>query len=677
MTYHFTTNSKIISRILTNYSNTFLAFCELINNSLQASATEIKIHIEPLAPSNDFQVSEIVKMVIRDNGVGVAQSDFKKKILEIGTDVKSGGKGVGRFATFQIGSLLEIETMAYDEKLKKCVKTIFKVDGGIFESNQNNQLENITLDITHEEIEHFSKSYYQITINGIYNEHQERHKRLHKNLLKENVEESIFMQYPLEIFNDNVKFYINDKIIDKNDYVIGNIETRSRNYIDLSDRSHEVTLSFINYKALGKKNIQVFLRVPNNNIKSVASNFDYNCDIPDSNNWLVYVDSDFFESTQGVVRNLKIPDLDDDSQHLIENLKSFIDDFFREKFKEYFDFTHKLSNDDYYPYRGKIASSDSKSIVFNQLAYFIEKEHKILSKRDNIRRIVYPLVDKAINHGELLQIIDQIVLLKDEHIKKFNNLLEKTELEDVIQFSEDVAKKIQLLDFLEEIIYGTPSEYIKERSQLHKIIEKNLWIFGEQYNDTPVLFSDKSLRNNLTALRKDLFDYELTEKDENIINIEDNNLKDITDLFFFNEKVMDSQKQEVMVVELKRPSCKINQKELNQLDRYKFHLEKNAKFSKDIYFKLILISSDFSDFAASKIGTQDKGNPFLYDITKDKKIELYVYKWSELIHSNKRRLSYLSNILKTKDRDIKDVFEKDYPDIVISDLVSTLSNSKK
>ncbi|MBF0242520.1 MAG: type I restriction enzyme HsdR N-terminal domain-containing protein, partial [Desulfamplus sp.] len=212
---------------------------------------------------------------------------------------------------------------------------------------------------------------------------------------------------------------------------------------------------------------------------------------------------------------------------------------------------------------------------------------------------------------------------------------------------------------------------------LHKIIEKNLWIFGEQYNDTPVLFSDKSLKNNLTALRKELFDYELSEKDENIIDIEDNNLKNITDLFFFNEKILDTQKQEVMVVELKRPSCKINQKELNQLDRYKFNLEKNAKFSKEIYFKLILISSDFSDFAASKIGTQDKSNPFLYDITKDKKIELYVYKWSELIHSNKRRLSYLSNILKTKDRDIKDVFEKDYPDIAISDLVSTFANSKK
>lgn len=37
------TNGPVVSEILTNYRDTFKAFTELINNSLQASASEVKI----------------------------------------------------------------------------------------------------------------------------------------------------------------------------------------------------------------------------------------------------------------------------------------------------------------------------------------------------------------------------------------------------------------------------------------------------------------------------------------------------------------------------------------------------------------------------------------------------------------------------------------------------------
>lgn len=43
---HITTNTRLINSILTNYKNTFFAFCELINNSLQATAGKIEINID-------------------------------------------------------------------------------------------------------------------------------------------------------------------------------------------------------------------------------------------------------------------------------------------------------------------------------------------------------------------------------------------------------------------------------------------------------------------------------------------------------------------------------------------------------------------------------------------------------------------------------------------------------
>lgn len=671
MRYQFSTNSRIIEDIFAKYKNTFLAFCELINNSIQANATKIFIDIDQTA--EELLSKPITKQIkIKDDGVGVSKTDIKKKIFEIGTDVKPKGKGIGRFAAFQIGSFMEVKTVAYDHKLKNNVKTTFSIKS---EDLTNNNLEKINFDAKHKTIEGEQDTYYEVRVNNIYKEadiKQERHKKIHKNLYLSNINEAIFLQYPIQILNNEVSFVINGTKINKEDFVIGNIDKRDEVYVDINGASYPMSLTFINYKA-SSKDIQVFLRVDNNQVRTVAYKFKYSCDIPDPNGWLVYIDSKLFDENQDVFRNLPLSRIREDSSHLIENIQNYIDKFFNEKFKEYFSFSKILKDDQYYPYRQQKASSTSKSIVFNQLAYFIDKEHKILSEKNKIRKIIFPLVDKAISHGELTPVINGIISLKGKHIKKFNELLQRTNLEEVIQFSENVAKKNQFLDFIDNIIYGAAAKHIKERSQLHKIIEKSLWIFGEQYNDTPVLFSDKSLKNNLLELRKRYFDYELSKDDDNLQEIGNKKLRDITDLFFFNEKAMDDQRREVMVIELKRPSCKIGQKELSQVDKYSFNIEDSGKFSQDIIYKIILISSDLSKYARSKVGTFDPKNPYLYTRNKTGNIEVWAIKWSDLIHANRKKLSYLGNAMHTKDQDVKTVFERDYKDIEISNLVSVMT----
>ena len=168
----------------------------------------------------------------------------------------------------------------------------------------------------------------------------------------------------------------------------------------------------------------------------------------------------------------------------------------------------------------------------------------------------------------------------------------------------------------------------------------------------------------------------MSKVDENLIEIEEDQLRDITDLFFFNEKIKDDQSREVMVVELKRPSCKITQKELNQLDRYRFHIEENEKYCQEIFFKIILISSDLNKYSKSTIGNIDPKNPYLFSKNKKGNIETWVIKWADLIHINRKKLSYMGNELRTKDQSIKDIFNKEYSDINISNLISTMIAAK-
>ena len=47
MIKHFTTNGRLVSDLLASYTNTFSALRELINNSIQAKASEIRINITP------------------------------------------------------------------------------------------------------------------------------------------------------------------------------------------------------------------------------------------------------------------------------------------------------------------------------------------------------------------------------------------------------------------------------------------------------------------------------------------------------------------------------------------------------------------------------------------------------------------------------------------------------
>jgi hypothetical protein len=265
--------------------------------------------------------------------------------------------------------------------------------------------------------------------------------------------------------------------------------------------------------------------------------------------------------------------------------------------------------------------------------------------------------------------------MSGDNVLKFRTLLDKTDLEDVIHFANLVADKLEFLQFLHELTYGEISTYLKERSQLHKIIENELWVFGESYNGTPNLWSDKKIGNILKELRDRYFNYEPTKEDGNLINNE-GTPDDITDLFFLNEKVNDSDEREIMVVELKAPKCAISEKELNQIDRYAFTIEENSALpSNKVKYKLLLISSTLTKFAKSKVKSRRESfpdKPFLYDRKSEKNIEVYVMEWGELIEQNKRKLGYLSNQLKIKDKSVNEKFETEYSELITEKISAQL-----
>jgi hypothetical protein len=673
----FRTNGRLLSQVFSSYSTTFDALCELINNSIQANAKEIKIEIDLVSP-DDPSPYACTEYRIIDNGVGVSSSEFEQKILEIATDVKYGGKGIGRFAAFQIGATISIETIAFDKQLKKYTNTALMLNAN---SLLIKDLSNYEFDIVTTELEKKrAATYYKISIRNFWDEVETENnpkKAFTNKLLPGKLEEALFLKYSTLIITDKITFFVNDIKLEKENFLVGEPETGNFDF-DFSDNTtSNIALEYIHYKGKNK-NIILSYRIDNNGIKLSGFEDLIGLDYPDDNAWLVHIDSDKFTRKSDIFRNLSFNGMDPDLAKLKDEARTIVRDFIKEKHKDYFAFKETLVNDHYYPYRN-ISTSGSKKIAFNQLAYFIENDYSILQKKETIRQVIYPLLDKAISNSDnddLMDILKAITVLDNDKVKKFRELLENVALSEVIRFTNDIYRKEQFLDFLHQIVYGEISKHLLERKQLHKIIEKNLWVFGEEYASTPNLFSDTQLAKNLDALHDKYFEFQENKDDINYYeDITDKEILDITDLFFYNEKLMNNSQREIMIVELKAPRVKISQRELSQVERYMFDIEQLDKFSRSLKYKIILVSSGFSAMGESLILKDD--NTTLYRKSAKKDIEIHVLKWSDIITGNKQRLSYLGNQLKTRDVSVREIFEKDYRDLDITNLTITTKKAKK
>lgn len=671
MKRQFTTNSRLVNELFANYISTFTAFCELINNSIQAKAKNIRINID--YTNKDEVHPLIIKSIsINDDGLGVHVNDIKSKILDIGTANKDGGKGIGRFASFQIGKTFEIETLSYNTDEKTYSKINIPLAFENFGKNIN--VSEIDLDTKEEILKGTHETYYKVSISNLYDSNvtdAEPRKKIIDKFLLENIHDSIFERYPLKIFNKEVTFFINNKEINPKEFVIGEPVKKLIKHIDKKGIEHKVLFNFMQVKKMDK--IKVFLTTKNAGIQTIANGFEYDATwlSPKIGGWFIYISSDSLPSD--MYRNVDLDGLDENVKHFKDFIKSELNDFFKEKNKEFDDFTDKLKKDEFYPFKEK-SSSQSKVILFDKLAYLVEDKYNILNEQNRLREIVYPLIDRTISNGELDKILKSVLKLNTKMMSKFSDLLEKTELENIIEFSDKVASKIEDLEFLEKLVYSEISKNVKERKELHKFLEKMLWVFGEEYNDSTRLLSDKGLENNLLELREKTLKYKISKEYDNEVELKEKNIKSITDLFLYSEKILDLNKREVLIVELKAPRVKISPKEIEQVMKYAQEIDEMGVFPDRLNYKILLVSSDINKRAKFDIEGRQKGqeNPYFYFKNETGNIEVWIIKWSEILENVKRKLKYMSAILETKDFNVQEKAKRDFEEIDFGRISSSL-----
>ena len=293
-----------------------------------------------------------------------------------------------------------------------------------------------------------------------------------------------------------------------------------------------------------------------------------------------------------------------------------------------------------YPYEGEAASplEDVERKVFDILAvtasdYMPDFVNTPPKKKAFDLRMLRTAIARS---PEDLQIImNEVLGLPKRKQRELAQLLQEASLSSIITAAKIVADRLTFLAGLEQILFDSDmKKRLKERSQLHKIIEDNTWLFGEEYN---LSVSDRGLTAVLEKHRKILGDDIVIDKPVKHVSQE----RGIVDLMLSRAlRRHRADELEHLIVELKRPRVKIGDKELTQIAKYAISVAADERFRSvdGVKWTFWAISDDVAQYAAYRMG---EGGV----VSSKANILVGIKTWGQIIEENKARLQFFQERL--------------------------------
>ena len=665
------TNARLVAKVLTKYRDTFSALKELINNSLYAKATRIDINFIPSECDEDsIHYHPIDKIQVCDNGYGVSYADFNKSIMEIATDNKSDGYGVGRFSALQIGRCIHISTTAYDEISKQYTTT--EVEFNI-QQFQKDDLQEKEFDVKSYIIESPHDTGYQVEISNLYtyDEKCKRKNKLSKEFTKEGFPQKLFESYPIYIFEGKVKFYFNGIELKRTDFTSENPSIKKKSYTDIQGRTHEVIFKYFSLKLKDPK-VRLFLQCLDGNINYTALELTYNSNwyAPSLGTQFVLVESDYL--TRDFCENYELIHFNNKEWISFSTfLKEEIDEHYKKDNVKYKKFLEKLQNDKSYPFTVTEVKNNSLSVdLFNQSAFIIEDDLKILETGDNNKRLIYALLRKVIDDGNISFIIEHVMGLSVDSKAKLIELLDKTNLEAVVNYTSSLAKMEQALEMLNKITVCEVDKHTEQFADISLLLSRNMWLFGEQYMGSIAIEPEEDICRVLDKLFKTYISYKPQQKKyDNQIEECKRKIKSLSSMAFYSERKLAGNEKDILCVVMLAPSIKANQYDLAQIDNYIYQLEKDNTIVKEgVRFRIYFVVSMLADFAKSQMSSSPTNNrePFLYKCRNQNgnDIKAYLLEWKQLVKYNKELLAYASSSLKLNKFDVESAFLQEYSELI-------------
>jgi hypothetical protein len=297
-----------------------------------------------------------------------------------------------------------------------------------------------------------------------------------------------------------------------------------------------------------------------------------------------------------------------------------------------------------YPYEDDPANEPEQAerfvfdVVSGALAPHISKGNRAGA------RLTLTLLRDAIRHDpdRLATILHEVVALSEEDRDTLTQLLNETTLSAIIKSANLIASRGKFLAGLEHILFDpADSPAVGERDHLHRILERELWIFGEAYH---MMSSERGLTELLrTHLRLEGLPLKgalpVTRWDGKSGRVD----------LHLAARYQEHDRVRHLVVELKAPGITVGRKELDQVEDYANAILSNPQFSSSTaHWDLILVATSFDDVVQNRIRDDDFELGRFWEPARkpgQPRVTAYVRRWRDIIDENRRRLDYVTSTL--------------------------------
>ncbi len=377
------------------------------------------------------------------------------------------------------------------------------------------------------------------------------------------------------------------------------------------------------------------------------------------------------------------------TNRLIEIAKDKLRDHFghrevvrsREKIQEW-------QNANIYPFEGSASDPIERNErqVFDVVALNLSDYSNDFDKAPlKQRKLILQLLKAAIENGnpDIPLILGQVLDLPKETLDDLVDLLRKTSLTSVINAAKDVTNRLDFLTALQMLIFGKVSKkQLLERSQLHKIISQETWIFGEQFN---LINDDRDLtavlNNHLKLLADDveLFDPDkkYTEQTAPVVDAEGKTA--IIDLMLSRRiPTPTDDERKHLIIELKRPSQPIDENVVSQIKKYAKAVALDERFaSSKVEWDFLAVSNTMTPGAKLDARQKDKPLGLIFDLDEPK-IRVWCKTWGEIIDEAQGRLTFYKRGLEYQANDAEAIsyLKKINPNYLSEDVKEKISSSE-
>ena len=281
-----------------------------------------------------------------------------------------------------------------------------------------------------------------------------------------------------------------------------------------------------------------------------------------------------------------------------------------------------------------------------------------VSKEPKAAKLSLSLIKEALGQppGALHRILKEVLDLTPAQLADFDQLLDRTTMAAIIYTSKTVTDRLGFLHDLEAMLFDVEKrERLLERKQLHRMLANGrTWVFGEQYT---LAVDDQGLTKVLEAHRH------LLDDDSPITDpvMDTEGHTRIVDLML-SKATYNAERRQHLVVELKRPSVTLSQKELGQITNYAVAVSRDDRFkSPDVTWEFLLVGDAMDDVVEELVNKKDQPAG-LY--TEGGSYRIWVRRWAEVLEENRQRLHFYRDHLEyqpEEEAELKDLLGKYLP----------------